>query len=83
MCYLKVGTKIDLRNNKDEIEKLAKKKERPISSEEGARWAKKIKADKYVECSALTQAGLKDVFDEAIITVLNRNKPKKKPCIIL
>lgn len=62
---------------------MAKKKERPISYEEGVRYAKKLKADKYVECSALTQAGLKDVFDEAIITVLNKSKPKKKPCVIL
>ncbi|CAF0807247.1 unnamed protein product [Brachionus calyciflorus] len=81
--FILVGTKIDLRNNKDEIEKLAKKKERPISYEEGVRNAKKLKADKYVECSALTQAGLKDVFDEAILTVLNKTKPKKKSCVIL
>lgn len=84
MIFLKVGTKIDLREKRDEIEKLAKKKERPITYEEGVRMAKKLKADKYVECSALTQAGLKDVFDEAIITVLNKVKPKKKKqCIIL
>lgn len=79
-----MGTKTDLRNDSNEVEKLAKKKERPITADEGVKCAKKIKAVKYVECSALTQQGLKDVFDEAIITVLRKTqKKKKKGCVIL
>ena len=57
--YILVGTKCDLRDNKDEIEKLAKKKEKPVTREEGEKVAKQIKAIKYVECSALTQEGKK------------------------
>jgi len=73
-----------LRNDPVEREKLLKKKERPITQEEGIRIAKKIGAFKYVECSALNQQGLKDVFDEAILTVLNKPKYKSsKECIIL
>jgi hypothetical protein len=73
-----------LRNDPVEREKLLKKKERPITYEEGVRIAKKIGAFKYVECSALNQQGLKDVFDEAILTVLNKSKRKNpKECTIL
>jgi len=47
--------------------------------------AKDIVAVKYLECSALTQKGLKTVFDEAIRAVLcpvMQAKPKRK-CILL
>ncbi len=55
--YILVGTKIDLRNNSHEVERLAKKKEAPITREEGERAAKQLKAFMYVECSSLTQVG--------------------------
>ena len=81
--FLLVGTKIDLRNSPEEIERLAKKKERPISYEEGLKVAKQLKAVKYVECSSLNQQGIRDVFDEAILTVLNKPKANSSKCIVL
>jgi len=46
--------------------------------------AKEIKAFKYVECSALTQENLAEVFRCAIEAVLKpRKRPEKKPCILL
>lgn len=59
-----VGTQIDLREDPTVVEKLARQKLRPISAETGERLARELGAVKYVECSALTQQGLKNVFDE-------------------
>lgn len=71
-----VGTKLDLRNNKKIQEKLKKQRRRPITFDEGFQMAEKIGARSYRECSAMTQKGLKDVFDVAI-TVALEPKPKK------
>ena len=64
-----VGTMIDLREDPAVLEKLAKSRQRPISYEQGERLAKELGAVKYVECSALTQRGLKNVFDEVYAPV--------------
>jgi len=59
-----VGTQVDLRDDPQVREKLAKQKMSPVRKEDGERMAKELGAVKYVECSALTQYKLKDVFDE-------------------
>lgn len=79
-----IGTKIDLRESKDVIEKLGDKK--PISTQQGLALQKEIGAVKYVECSALTQKNVKLVFDEAIRAVLYpvvEKKANKKKCELL
>uniref|UniRef100_T1JJW0 Ras-like GTP-binding protein RhoL n=1 Tax=Strigamia maritima TaxID=126957 RepID=T1JJW0_STRMM len=68
-----VATKNDLR------------KERPfkcVTTYEGKRLCAKIRAAKYVECSAKTRHGLEEVFREAARSVL---KPKsiKRSCVLL
>ena len=70
---------MDLRDNTTIRERLAKAKQRPVTSEQGERLAKEIRAFKYVECSAMTQAGLKDVFDEAILAALEPPTQPKGP----
>lgn len=59
-----VGTQTDLRDDPQVRDKLAKQKMQPVRKEDGERMAKDLGAVKYVECSALTQFKLKDVFDE-------------------
>nr|CAD7262951.1 unnamed protein product [Timema shepardi] len=97
-----VGTKLDLREDKETIEKLKDKKLAPITYPQvtrqsqtpgntaitypqGLAMAKEIGAVKYLECSALTQKGLKTVFDEAIRAVLCpvlQVKPKRH-CVLV
>ena len=83
-----VGTKLDLRSDPNTVEKLRQKSppSTPITFEEGLDMSKSIGAYKYLECSALTQKGLKHVFDEAIRIVLcppQKKKPKGSKCVIL
>ena len=60
---------MDLRDDPAVREKLSKQKMSPVSREAGERMAKELGAVKYVECSALTQYKLKDVFDEVCVTL--------------
>ena len=74
--YLVVGTKTDLRDDKATMSRLAERKIQPITTVEGEKLAKDIGAVKYVECSALTQDGLKEVFDQAMRAAFD-HAPKK------
>jgi len=65
-----VGTKLDLREDPEKLESLKEKGLSPITTDQGEQLSREIKAVKYMECSALTQKGLKEVFDFAIKTVL-------------
>jgi len=76
---LLVGTKVDLRNDQDAIENLKEKNMAPMQPEDGEKLCSDIKAIKYMECSALTMEGLKEVFDIAIkAKILRDNKRTKK-----
>ncbi|RMZ81102.1 hypothetical protein DV738_g2531, partial [Chaetothyriales sp. CBS 135597] len=80
-----VGTQVDLRDDASVREKLAKQKMSPVRKEDGERMAKELGAVKYVECSALTQYKLKDVFDEAIVAALEptpKKSSKKSPAAV-
>jgi len=74
---LLVGTKIDLREDRETLSVLADAGQSPIKREQGQKLANKIRAVKYLECSALTQRGLKQVFDEAVRAVL-RPQPVRR-----
>ncbi|CCJ28143.1 unnamed protein product [Pneumocystis jirovecii] len=79
-----VGTQIDLRDDPVVLEKLKRQNHSPITTEQGERVSRELGVAKYVECSALTQKGLKNVFDEAIVCALEPPVTKKKTkCLIL
>jgi len=78
-----VGLKCDLRNDPKVIEELAKNKQKPISHEEGLAVAQKIGAYKYLECSAKTGEGVKEVFEHATRAALLSKTKKKRMCSIL
>ena len=65
-----VGTKLDLLDDMVTIERLKKRKLAPITQQQGEAMRKHIGAVAYMKCSALTQVGLKEIFDEAMRTVL-------------
>ena len=70
--YVLIGTQCDLRNDVKVLIELANYNECPIDESEAQRTAERIGAAAYLECSALTQKNLKQVFDMAIITAMDR-----------
>jgi len=67
--FLIVGTKSDLRDDEAQVAAL-KEKGKYKSFDELQDSAKAMGAEKYLECSALKQTGLQQVFDEAIRAAL-------------
>merc|ERR1711974_466669 len=73
---LLVGTKSDLRNDDATLSTLNARGASVVQASAAEGMAKEIGAVKYLECSALTQEGLKNVFDDAIRAAIT--KPKKE-----
>ncbi len=83
---LLIGTKIDQRDDQVVGQILKSKGLAPTTAQEGVQLAKEIGAVKYLECSALSQEGLKEVFDTAVRTGLNKKRgpiAQNKCCVIM
>ncbi|KAJ7266900.1 putative Rho small monomeric GTPase [Mycena haematopus] len=81
-----VATHIDLRFDQELIAKMAKIGQRPLSTAQGERIAWQLGATKYLECSAKTQQGVQNVFDQGIaaaVTYINRKKTRNRKCVVL
>lgn len=70
-----VGTQCDLRTDVKVLIELARYGEEPVPESSARHAAHRMGALAYVECSALTQKNLKEVFDTAIVAALRRNSP--------
>lgn len=74
---LLVGTKLDLRQDKEVALRSMEKSVALVSTADGLRMQAEIGAIKYLECSALTHIGLSAVFDEAIHAALAHSRTQK------
>jgi len=78
-----VGNKRDLRNDEGTKRELMKMKQEPVRVEEGRAMADKISAFAYLECSAKTKDGVREVFETATRAALQTKKKKSKKCQLL
>ncbi|XP_029013272.1 rho-related GTP-binding protein RhoA-B isoform X1 [Betta splendens] len=79
-----VGNKKDLRNDEHTRRELAKMKQEPVKSEEGRDMAGRIAAFGYMECSAKTKDGVREVFEMATRAALQARRGKKSnKCVLL
>ena len=80
-----VGTKVDLLEDEVTLEDLKQKNISPITTAEGVKLATEINALTYMECSSLTGKGVNEVFEEAVIAVLDHKELQKKKsrCVLL
>lgn len=68
MPIVLVATKTDLRESQADC----------VTTAEGRRMRKKINASRYIECSAIANDGLPEVFIEAVRAVVKKPTPLKK-----
>ena len=80
-----VGMKEDLRNDTETIECLKEGNESLVTHEMGLKLATDNGIMKFLECSALLDKGLKNVFEEAVRAYHFHLQPPKDPnsCLII
>ncbi|XP_028129203.1 ras-like GTP-binding protein Rho1 [Diabrotica virgifera virgifera] len=77
-----VGNKKDLRNDPTTINELKKMKQEPVKPQDGRSMAEKINAFAYLECSAKSKEGVREVFENATRAALQVKKKKKPRCVM-
>ncbi|KAI5626082.1 ras-like family member Ga [Silurus asotus] len=80
---LLVGTKKDHRQDPEILQKLKEQKQSLVTQQQGKALAEEIKAVEYLECSALNQDGVKEVFIKAVEAFLNPKPVRRKICVFL
>ncbi|KAJ3649687.1 hypothetical protein Zmor_021414 [Zophobas morio] len=81
---LLIGTKSDIREDKQELTMLEQMKKRPVTREDAEAVAKRIRAMTYLECSAKTRFNIHTVFAEATRAAISQKKKRYKPnCVLI
>jgi len=79
-----VACKKDLRRDPKTLDDLRRTSQRPVAPEEGQAVAQKIGARHYLECSARTGEGVREVFQYATRAALvSQGKRKSSGCVLL
>ena len=79
--YCKCCRVVSMLSNADR--KLAKMKQEPVKFDDGRAMAERIGAYAYLECSAKTKEGVRDVFETATRAALQARKKRKGKCLLL
>ncbi|XP_035217753.1 ras-like GTP-binding protein RHO [Stegodyphus dumicola] len=77
-----VGNKCDLRYDEEALYQLGSMAQKPVTFQQGCATSEAIRAYAYVECSAKTKEGVRDVFEIATRAALHI-KRKRKLCTFL
>ncbi|KAJ7341479.1 hypothetical protein JRQ81_005624 [Phrynocephalus forsythii] len=76
-----VANKKDLRNDEHVRNELARMKQEPVRTEDGRAMALRIQAYDYLECSAKTKEGVREVFETATRAALQKRYGAQNGCI--
>lgn len=75
-----VANKKDLRNDENVRNELARMKQEPVKGEDGRAMAVRIGAYDYLECSAKTKEGVREVFETATRAALQKRTRPAPGC---
>ncbi|KAG8445697.1 hypothetical protein GDO86_010470 [Hymenochirus boettgeri] len=76
-----VANKKDLRNDEHIRNELARLKQEPVRAEDGRAMAVRISAFDYLECSAKTKDGVREVFETATRAALQKKRGRGGDCV--
>jgi hypothetical protein len=72
-----VGTKNDCRDDETRLAELKAKNIKPVTYKQGKKLAKETNCVSYIECSAITNKGFRDVFGQTIMAIINFRSNKR------
>eukprot|EP01126_Amoeba_proteus_P052651 TRINITY_DN6379_c0_g3_i1.p1 TRINITY_DN6379_c0_g3~~TRINITY_DN6379_c0_g3_i1.p1 ORF type:complete len:197 (+),score=35.47 TRINITY_DN6379_c0_g3_i1:140-730(+) len=76
--FILVGTKIDLVEDPYVVQKLSTRSEHVVLPQEALQLSREIGAYTSIQCSALKQIGISDIFNEAIRAVISNSSRKQE-----